>query len=256
MLYSLPASIIKDKRGICEHLARLILEGKFKRNEILPNELDLAKGFGVSRTLMRDILRSLEGKGLIERKAHTGTRVRGIHSWNLLDSEVLNWGSVIFSQQRLFVSLLELRLIIEPQAAALSAMRANHDELQNIHSSFEEMLESDSDGDIEQINPQGDMAFHEAIINASGNLFISQFGGVIRAALFHTISSSVRALHDHSESIENHRRLLNAIESRNPQQAYAAMVQVLQRTLTDMKILNPGIILSDLGNNNQDVAIP
>lgn len=246
MLYVLRDSLVKNKNGIREHLARMIIEGELKRNEIFPNELDLAKGFGVSRTLVRDILRSLEEKGLIERKTHVGTRVRSIHSWNLLDSEVLEWGTGVFSQQRLFVSLFELRLIIEPQAAALAAKRANHDELQHINSTFEQMLISGSGGEVEEIDPAGDMVFHEAIIKASGNLFISQFGSVIRSALFHTISSSVRALQDHSESIDNHRRLLNAIESRNSQQAYAAMVLVLQRALTDMKIQNPGIILSGI----------
>lgn len=256
MLYSLPASLIKNKNSIREHLARMIIEGRLKRNEILPNELDLAKGFSVSRTLMRDILRSLEEKGLIERKTHVGTRIRGIHSWNLLDNEVLEWGSGIFSQQRLFVSLLELRLIIEPQAAALAAMRANHDELQNIHTAFDDMLQLGPDGDAERIDQEGDMAFHEAIIKASGNLFVSQFGSVIRAALYHTINLSVRALNNHATSIDNHRRLLNAIEGRNSQKAYSAMVCVLEQTMTDMNIQNPGIILSDLENNIQDGATP
>ncbi len=246
MLYTLSDPLNKNKNSIREHLARMIIKGALKRNEILPNELALAKGFGVSRTLMRDILRSLEEKGLIERKSHVGTRVRGIHSWNLLDNEVLEWGSGIFSQQRLFVSLLELRLIIEPQAAALAAMRANHNELQQINTAFEDMLQLGPDGDVERIDQEGDMAFHEAIIKASGNLFISQFGGVIRAALYHTINLSVRALQNHAESIDNHRRLLNAIESRNSPEAYAAMVHVLERTMTDMKIQNPGIILSDI----------
>ena len=111
-MFSLPESIAQNKNAIREHLARLIIEGTLKRDEILPNELALAKGFGVSRTMVRDVLRSLEEKGLIERKTNVGTRVRNIHSWNLLDKEVLEWSGGVLAESRFLLYLLELRLII------------------------------------------------------------------------------------------------------------------------------------------------
>lgn len=247
-LYSLPDPLNKNKNSIREHLARMIIEGTIKRDGILPNELDLAKGFGVSRTMVRDVLRSLEEKGLIERKAHVGTRVRSIHSWNLLDSEVLDWGCGVLTQPSFLGSLLELRLLIEPQAAALAAIRANHVELQLITSTFEEMVTAGLEEEGLRIDPEVDIAFHQAIIMSSGNLFISQFGGVIRAALYHTISLSGRAAGDHAESIESHRRLLNSIENRNSAAAYAAMVHVLKKTMADMNIQGTGVILADHEN--------
>ena len=63
-MFSLPQEVHRDKKGILEYLARMIIEGTLKTDTILPNELSLANHFGVSRTMFRDILRSLEGKGL------------------------------------------------------------------------------------------------------------------------------------------------------------------------------------------------
>ena len=122
----------KTKHILRDRLARQIVEGTLKPDDILPNELTLAREHGVSRTTIRDVLRSLEEKGLLERKTYVGTRVRSIHSWNLLDDEVLNWSCGVMSQRRFFSSLMELRMIIEPQAAALAAIRANDADLRAI----------------------------------------------------------------------------------------------------------------------------
>lgn len=200
----------------------------------------LAERFGVSRTLMRDVLRSLEEKGLIERKPQAGTRPRSIQHWNLLDDEMLAWCCESMPQRRFYFSLLELRMVIEPQAVALAATRANEEEIQLIVNAFNSMVSQDESGP--SIDSEGDIAFHQAIIKASGNIFISQFGGIVRAALHHTIYMSVRAAADHAESIESHRKLLEAIERRNPEQAYVEMSRVLRRTMLDMGIEKASLI--------------
>jgi len=231
----------KNKDSIREHLARLVISGELKTEDILPNEVALADKFGVSRTLIRDVLRSLEEKGLIERKPQVGTRPRNIQYWNLLDDEVLAWCCESMPQRRFYVSLLELRMVIEPQAAALAATRANDEEIQQIVNAFNRMTSKNQNGVM--IDSEGDIDFHQAIIKASGNIFISQFGGIVRAALYHTIYMSVRAATDHAESIESHRLLLEAIERRNPEQSYMAMSRVLSRTMLDMGIEKASVIL-------------
>lgn len=246
VVFHLPESTIKSKDSIRKHLACLIIGGSFETDEILPNEVALAEGFGVSRTLMRDLLRSLEEKGLIERKPQVGTRARSIHSWNLLDEEVLDWCCETLPPKRFYVSLLELRMIIEPQAAALAATRANDDDIQRISRTYKQMVKNENADSA--IDTEGDIAFHQAIIRASGNIFISQFRGAIRAALYHTIHMSVRAAEDHAESIANHKRLLDAIERRNPEQAYSAMVDVLKRAMIDMGIEKYSLVLPETGS--------
>lgn len=240
-MLSLSPEMPKNKKNILEHLARKIIDGSLKANEILPNELACAAHFNVSRTMIRDVLKSLEGKGLIERKTNVGTRVRSIHSWNLLDKEILDWSCGILAQSRFLVSLLELRLIIEPQAAALAAIRANDEDLQLILDNFSRMLGTGE----RSINTEADILFHKAIIKASGNLFISQFGTAIQAALHHTIYLSNKANIDHRASLECHRRILTAIENRNSEAAYAAMICVLRNTITDMGLQVTGVVLSN-----------
>lgn len=233
-----PETPLKTKDSIRVHLARLIIEGTLEPNDTLPNEATLANDYGVSRTSIRDVLQSLEEKGLVERKTNIGTRVRSIHSWNLLDEDVLNWSCGVMTQRRFFTSLMELRLIIEPQAACLAAIRANDAELQDIQKSFARMNLGD-----QSIDPEGDVAFHQAIINATGNMFISQFGSTIRAALYHTIYQSGKDAIDQVESLENHRQLMNSIENRDPQNAHALMGQILCRTVSEMGLPVPQVVL-------------
>ncbi len=235
-------TMTRTKHILRDRLARQIVEGALKPNDILPNELALAREYGVSRTTIRDVLRSLEEKGLLERKTYVGTRVRSIHSWNLLDDEVLNWSCGVMSQRRFFSSLMELRMIIEPQAAALAAIRANDADLQAIQDSFNWMNIDD-----QRIDPKGDVAFHQGIIKASGNMFVAQFGGAIRAALYHTIFLSGKEAINQPGSIENHRQVVNAIENRDARSAYAIMTRILNMTVSDLGLPPSEIITAENG---------
>jgi DNA-binding FadR family transcriptional regulator len=244
-MFRLPEEIPVNKKNIIEHIARLIIEGSLRTDQSLPNEIALAALFGVSRTMIRDALRSLEEKGLIERKTNVGTRVRSIHSWNLLDSEVLEWSSRTLTQSRFLLSLLELRLIIEPQAAALAAIRANDEDLQTIRDSFTRMPSRNALSGALQLDTEADIEFHKAVIKASGNLFVAQFGGAIRAALHHTIYLSNKASIDPNFSLTCHRRVLEGIENRNPRMAYHGMCQVLKNTIADLNLQITGVVLAD-----------
>lgn len=240
----LPDNILVNKKNITEHLVRQILSGKIKHNEVLPNEIDFAGRLGVSRTMIRDVLKSLEGKGLIERKTNIGTRVRSIHSWNLLDQELLEWSRGILTQSRFLLSLMELRLIIEPQAAALAAVRANDDDLLKIRGNLARMGANLEQGKNDSLDTEADIDFHKSVIKACGNLFLSQFGGAIQGALHHTIYLSNKIHINHTNSLECHKRVFEAIENRDPQKAYAAMCRVLNNAITDLDLKISGVIIS------------
>ncbi|TFG62074.1 MAG: FadR family transcriptional regulator [Nitrospirales bacterium] len=244
-MLSLPQGVSLNKKNILEHLARMIIDGTLATDTVLPNELAIGAHFGVSRTMIRDVLRSLEEKGLIERKTNSGTRVRNINSWNLLDNEVLDWSCGSLTQSRFLVSILELRLIVEPQAAALAAIRANDTDLQLIRDNLLRMKNAEMSTNGSMAFTEADIEFHKAIIKASGNLFVAQFGGAVRAALHHTIYLSNKASVDHRDSYECHRRVLDSIENRNAKGAYAAMGRVLRNTISDLGLQVTGVILSD-----------
>jgi len=244
-MFSLPAEIPVNKKNILEYLARLVIEGSLKADEILPNEIALSERFGVSRTMVRDILKTLENKGFIERKTNVGTRIMGIHSWNLLDEDVLGWSCGALTQSRFLLSLLELRLIIEPQAASLAAIRANDDDLHEIQRHYNRMADSivAVEGAETFMDSEADIDFHKAIMKASGNLFISQFGHTIRAALYHSIFLSNRAAAHIHQSLEAHKSVLEAIENRHSEHAYLRMAKVLSNTIRDLGLQTTGIIL-------------
>ncbi|PLX90512.1 MAG: FadR family transcriptional regulator [Desulfuromonas sp.] len=244
-MFVLPEGLLVNKRNITEFLVRQIVSGNIKHNTVLPNEIDFAALLGVSRTMIRDVLKSLEGKGLIERRTNVGTRVRSIHSWNLLDQELLDWSRGILTQSRFLLSLMELRLIIEPQAAALAAVRANDDDLLKIWDDYARMGSDMENDEAASLNTDADIDFHKSVIKACGNLFLSQFGGAIQGALHHTIYLSNKVQIDHKTSLECHRRVVDAIENRDPQNAYSAMCCVLNNAIRDLNLKISGVILSD-----------
>jgi len=244
-MFDFPNETIVNKKNITEFLVKQIVSGKIKHNEVMPNEIDFAAQFGVSRTMIRDVLKSLEGKGLIERKKNLGTRVRSIHSWNLLDKELLEWSKGVLTQSRFLLSLMELRLIIEPQAAALAAVRANDKDLMGIRENLSRMENFNKDQGVVTLDTEADIDFHESIIKACGNLFLSQFGSAIQGALYHTIYLSNKNQINHEYSLECHRQVLLAIEDRDPKRAYSSMCRVLNNAISDLNLQITGVILTD-----------
>lgn len=244
-MLSLPDGVAANKGNITEYLVNQILSGSLKHNDMLPNEIDFAAQFGVSRTMIRHILKNLEVKSLIQRKTNVGTRVRGIHSWNLLDQELLDWGSGVLAQSRFLLSFMELRLIIEPQAAALAAVRANDKDLLAIREHYDRMgVETQVDQPLVMDN-EADIDFHKAIISACGNLFISQLGSVIQGALHHTVYLANKNHFDHASSLNCHRQVMEAIENRDPQKAYTIMCRVINNGMKDLNLRVSCVILPD-----------
>lgn len=241
----LPENKAVNKKNIIEYLVREIIGGKLKHNTTIPNEIEFASNFGVSRTMIRDILKIIEMKGLIERKTNVGTRIRSIYSWNLLDPELMEWSRDIITGSRFLLSLMELRLIIEPQAAALAAIRANDKDLLRIRDAFSRMLDYAPDSGAPTINNDADIEFHKSIIKGSGNLFLSQFGSAIQGALHHTIYLSNKINIDQEASLECHRKVLAAIENRDTKGAYAGMCRVLNNAIFDLELKVSGVILSN-----------
>jgi DNA-binding FadR family transcriptional regulator len=195
---------------VVRHLALQILKGDITT---LPNEADLGKELRVSRSILRESIKVLAAKGLLEVGPKTGTRVRPRKDWNLLDPQLVEWISENGIDERFFENLTELRSILEPKAAELAALRATESDLAEISAAWEEMRRS---GDDQEAYNVADLRFHQAILAACHNELLCQVGGLTRVLLRMSFALTSSSWGPVSASLPAHKELLDAIVSRNP----------------------------------------
>lgn len=217
--------------AVAARLGSLIAQGKLAPGSLLPNEAMLGADFGVSRTALREAIKVLASKGLIEVRRKTGTRVNAHALWNMLDPEVLGW---MFSGDGIppgLEDLMEVRLLVEPAAARMAALRADAVDLKEIREAFAEM--EASTGDLRS-SVDADLRFHMAVLQATHNAFMRPFGAMIQAALrgsFRLTSSNTDL---YRLTLPKHREILRAIEAGNGTKAGNAMQNMLKGTLHDI----------------------
>lgn len=209
---------------VAHDIGRQILGGMVKPGDLLPNETELSQRLGVSRTALREAIKVLAGKGLIESRPKTGTRVRPRKSWNFLDPDVLAWAVHGATAKQFVDELFELRRVIEPAAAALAAERAKPDDIARMEAALARMAaEASEDG----IGAAGDIAFHNAVLQASDNELFRSLGSVVEVALAISLRLSMRR-HRFEEFLELHRAVLEAIRRRDVDGAREAMKRAIE----------------------------
>jgi DNA-binding FadR family transcriptional regulator len=213
---------------LVHELGRQILSGRLRPGDVLPQQL----GLPVSRTVLREAVKVLAAKGLVEARPKTGTRVRPRQEWNLLDPDVLAWQQEDAASAASFLkSITEVRLVIEPAAAALAAQRAEASEIQVIDRAYREM-EAALAGRSEDYASfdQADMRFHRAIVGASGNVLLQQIAGVVYSGLWVSFQATSRLPGKAKASLPKHRAILDAIRRRNGRLAQETMRRLVQAT--------------------------
>src|SRR5687767_4720416 len=115
---------------IARDLGVKIVSGRYQPGHVLKGEIDASDRLQVSRTAYREAVRILAAKGLVESRPKAGTRVSPQASWHMLDPDVLSWIFEFEPDDLLLSNLFELRKIVEPEAAALAALRRSDEELQ------------------------------------------------------------------------------------------------------------------------------
>jgi DNA-binding FadR family transcriptional regulator len=199
---------------------------------VLPNEASLCEKLGVSRTALREGMKVLSAKGLVEVRRKTGTRIRPMSNWNMLDPEVLSWmfsaGGAPFGLEH----LIEIRRVVEPVAARMAAKRATDEELAEIARAFESMNSAKSRLS-SSIAP--DLRFHLAIFSATHNIFMRSFGTLIQSALrasFRLTSTDNAA---YKRTLTLHGEILRAIQAKNSTRAERAMLALLNQTSSELQ---------------------
>ena len=226
--------------GMLDTLGRAIVIGSYDE-QVFPTEADLAKQHGVSRSVTREAVKMLTAKGLLSARPRQGTIIQPSTSWNLFDTDVLRW----LLERKFSVELLkyfnQLRVAIEPEAAALAATFAGAEEHATIDAGLERMIAAEQ-GDGDALD--ADIAFHIAILKASGNPFYMQFRAVVATALRTSIRFTNR-IKGRSASVADHAAVLDAIVARDADAARSAMRKIIGDVLdlidtADADKLDPG----------------
>lgn len=230
-----PAAATIQETGataLARQLATAILRGDRQPGTTLPGELELAMQLGASRNVVREAIKLLVGKGLVESRKKAGTRVRAKADWQMLDRELLAWHIEGSSEIGFATDLLALREAIEPAAVAAAARHQDRAAIAIIRAAFTGMVEAGMD---RKRFAAPDLQFHKAILAASGNQFMTAFGGMIEAALATFITISLRHTEAPGPSIPMHEAVLLAIEAGDADAASAAMLVLLDRTRTNIE---------------------
>lgn len=204
---------------IVNELGLTIVQGKYSAENPFPIEADLCAQFGVSRSVLREAVKMLTSKGLLKARPRQGTWVLPEQSWNLLDPDVLRWLLDRNFSIELLSEFTEIRLAIEPQAAAFAAVRATPKEKQTIEDALDRMQAAER-GDDDALS--SDIAFHVAVLEASGNRFFSQLKDLVETALRISIRLTNQYKGVALASVEDHKRVLDAILKGDEKAAFAA----------------------------------
>jgi DNA-binding FadR family transcriptional regulator len=202
-----------------------IIAGRYGEGMRLPGDAELIATFGVSRPVLRESVKTLVAKGLLSTKARVGTVVRERGAWNMFDADVLAWHLDAGIDKRFLGDLAEIRLSVEPRAAALAAARRSDEDILELRRSMDRMRGEASDA----IGfADADLALHIAVANASGNLFMRSIGNVIEAALRASFLLSAPVDPEDRETVLLwHQRIVDAIADGNAEAAADAMKEVI-----------------------------
>jgi DNA-binding FadR family transcriptional regulator len=216
---------------VVNELGLRIVRNAFGDSGILPTEPKLVAEFGVSRNALREAVKVLVGKGLLEVRPKTGTRVRPKTDWNLLDRAVLDWHSSSDTRTRHAFELVEFRLIVEPRASYLAAKRASKPERLAILEACTRLEDCVSHPDD---IAETDIVFHNLIHRASQNALLIYLGKLVRSLMSVQVKLTTENIERFRKGLPLHRELAEAIAEKDSARAEAMSVALVRMPYSDL----------------------
>ena len=217
--------------SLAQQMGVAIVTGDYEPGAAMPSELELAERLGVSRSVIREALRILSSKGLIDTRPKAGTRVRARAEWNHLDPELLGWMFEGGAPPLSFIrSLFQLRLIVEPSAAELAAVGRSAQQLSRMGHALEEMAHY---GLAREEGRVADHRFHALILEATDNELLVSLSASISAAVHWTTYFKYRGNVRPNDPLPEHRVLFEAIADGNAAAAREATAVLVRQALAD-----------------------
>ena len=236
LVVSIPRERLHDR--VTREIALGIIRGSIGNGQsALSTEGDLCRHFSVSRTILREAVKVLAAKGLIEVRPRTGIRVRPRDEWNLVDPDLLGWLCEAGVDDLFIRDLCEVRAIVEPAAAELAASRASDEEIGQVRHWYR-LIEANTDNEAARL--EADRNFHSTIFTACHNVFLTQMNTTVGVALRATQQIGVHLPQVMGESVLAHREVADAIARRDGAAARAAMRRLIDQSTEHIRrVLHP-----------------
>ncbi|MCQ3830389.1 FadR family transcriptional regulator [Microbulbifer elongatus] len=220
---------------VARELGRRIVSGAFEPGSLIDDEAALAERYQVSRVVVRDAVKILVGKGLLDVRRGIGTKVRPRNQWILLDDDVLAWHLSAPPNPEFLKQLMEIRLAFEPKASRWAAERATPEDLAEIEAACDRMAEERGSAEDFVI---ADSMFHRAIIKAARNSILTAMEGVIYSALLVSIRVTNKDPRENGASVPFHREVYEAIAAGDGDKAEALTENLLSDTSRRLRLEN------------------
>ena len=231
-----PAPRATFQTQVLNQLGQDICGGRYQPGEILPSEVALCERFGFSRIVIREAVKSLAAKGMLDVRRKLGTQVQEPAQWNLFDPDIIAWRMQTTGMDRQMAhDLLELRRIVEPPAARIAARRATAADRQALRAACDAMDDAlaEDDGWVE-----ADLAFHATILAAGGNQFVRQMQGALSAVLRVGFETGSKWPGGPARAMPMHEALCQAIEQGDEDAAEQASLRLIEQAERDLLPVN------------------
>lgn len=211
-----------------ELLGTRIIDGTLAPGDVL-NLQQLGEELDLSMTSLREAIKVLMAKGLLDARQKRGTFVKPRREWNALDADVIRWRQNAGESAGVLRDLAEVRRAIEPKAAALAAQRRSEGDVDSLRQALKDMAAAHPGPAAEAA--RADVAFHQVLLEATGNELLGQMGLFVEPALM----VRDQLIHDHPvpDPVPAHQKVVEAIVQGNPDEAAAATHALLEQSAED-----------------------
>ena len=213
-------------------LGEAIVSGHYPPGTSMPPETVLCTEFGVSRTVIREAVKSLVAKGLVSTGPKVGTRVLPSEQWNWFDPDVIRWQAHVGLTPEFLRDLQELRLVVEPAAVRMAAEKATDADIAKLEDAFLGMKNAIDFGGDYVVH---DLRFHQGLLQASHNRMLVKMGEALAALLRTSFELSTRIKDGPRSSLPLHRAVLDAVIAHSPVKAEKALMVLINGANDDIE---------------------
>jgi GntR family transcriptional regulator, galactonate operon transcriptional repressor len=216
-----------------ETIGSRIVKGYYEPGSQLPPQ-QLEHELGISSTVLREAMRVLADKGLVESRQKVGTVIMPRSAWRLLDADLLRWQEG--NEDASFLDdLAEMRFIFEPATARLAAFRRTDHDLGQLRDALQAMIDAGTDG---SGVIDADLAFHRALLHAAHNELLTRMEFILESGL-RARDMLVHNRSDWPDSVPAHNAILTAVEARDSAAAEQAVLELLDQAIVDIGQAGP-----------------